>query len=241
MISSCNVLKQIFFSHLEANLISCAPQVHIEEFRLGDEVFTFDILASDITETKPTNISDCFFICEGRVRLLCQNLSSSRLVSAITLEAGEYFGADCLFCTDPLSYRAIAASPARVAQIPYSELNHLLHQTPPLYQHLIKQAQEREYLVFFKRFTHLYSYPSSLLKQVLLPRLVKQKVKAGTLLTDVTPTNTGRFWLRSGQISSRTRADVSITIGDSWGQPDPIPSDWIAQTDLVIYTLILTP
>jgi len=239
--NSFNILKQILFTHPEANLISDLPQAHIQEFQLGHDLSTFNSLVPDNTGTKQTIMSDCFFICEGRVRLLCQNLLSSRLVPAVTLEAGEYFGADSLFCANPLPYRAIAASSGRVARIPYSQLNHLSQQTSPLYQYLHKTAQEREYLIFFKRYTHLYSYPSSVLKQVLLPRLVKQDIKAGTLLADATPANTGRFWLRSGQIGSQTHSEVTISVGDSWGHPTPIPADWVAQTDLIIYKLSLDP
>ncbi|BAY22400.1 cyclic nucleotide-binding protein [Calothrix sp. NIES-2100] len=73
-----------------------------------------------------------------------------------------------------------------------------------------------------------------------LPYLGEIKVPAGSVLTQATPANSGRFFLRSGEIQSQNNpSQPPLLIGDSWGYPQEIPTDWIAQTDVVAYKLPL--
>jgi HlyB family type I secretion system ABC transporter len=73
-----------------------------------------------------------------------------------------------------------------------------------------------------------------------LPYLREIKVPAGSVLAQATPTDSGRFFLRSGEIQSQNNpSQPPLLIGDSWGYPQEIPADWIAQTDLVAYKLPL--
>ncbi len=218
------------------SLVAELSQVRIQTFQMGQELFSFNP-----ADSKPLFMDDsgelaCYLIREGRVRLLCQAASLPRQIPVATLEVGTCFGADPLFCLDPLPYRAIAATSGCVVKISYQELSGLLERFPQLHQYLFQLAQEREYLIFFKRFTSLKSQPSSLLKQM-LPHIVKQEVQAGAALAQVTPAQIGHFWLRSGQISSTTNPDVAVAIGDSWGYPNTTPADWVAQTDLMVYKL----
>lgn len=223
-------------------LSSELQQTDIQEFQLGSELLSFTPFnSSERPLGDRLNDSDCYLVCEGRVRLLCQSLPTQRQVPASTLEVGEAFGVDDLFCATPLPYRAIAASSCRVAKISYQRLRILLEKLPQLQEHLRQMAQQRESLIFFKRFTQLYSRPSSILKQVLLPRLIKQEVQAGQYLAEAMSANVGYFWLRTGQIYSPVNPAMTPVIGDSWGYPNPIPNDWIAQTNLMVYKLMLEP
>ncbi|MBD2356556.1 peptidase domain-containing ABC transporter [Tolypothrix sp. FACHB-123] len=73
-----------------------------------------------------------------------------------------------------------------------------------------------------------------------LPYLKEIKIPAGSVLIQATPANSGRFFLRSGEIQSQNNpSQPPLEIGDSWGYPQEIPADWIAQTDLVAYKLPL--
>ena len=65
--------------------------------------------------------------------------------------------------------------------------------------------------------------------QQLLPHLEERQILAGTNLAEA---SLDRFWLHQGQIQNQ-----SLDIGSSWGYPDSIPDDWVAQTDLSLYHL----
>lgn len=236
------ILKLFQSTQLAHLFTSELQQISIQEFQLGNELLAFTpcSLTEQALGDQPHH-SDSYLICDGRVRLLCQGFPAHRQIPATALEAGDVFGADELFCATPLPYQAIAASFCRIAQIPYQPLRALLERLPQLQEHLAQMAQQREYLIFFRRFTQLRSRPSSTLKQVLLPRLVKHKVPAGQSLAEAIPAETGHFWLRAGQIDSQSNPSTAPKIGESWGYPNPIPTDWVAQTDLMVYKLMLNP
>jgi HlyB family type I secretion system ABC transporter len=71
-----------------------------------------------------------------------------------------------------------------------------------------------------------------------LPYIVEIRVPAGSIISQATPANSGLFWLCSGEIRTQDNpAPAPIPIGESWGNSQEIPSDWIAATDLLIYKL----
>lgn len=199
-----------------------------DEFQLGDELFVYD--PSDLYRQ---NNSDLYLICSGRVRVLCAG--SDREVTASVLEIGETFGADHLFRETLLSYRAIAASSCQIARISLPKLTNLLDHLPQLRAQLFIQVQQREYLIFFKTLPQCRSLPNRQLQQHILSELVEQRVRAGEFLAQAIADDTGYFWLRSGRIQSQGDISQPPRIGDCWGYPEPIPADWIAQTDLLLY------
>jgi ATP-binding cassette subfamily B protein len=67
-----------------------------------------------------------------------------------------------------------------------------------------------------------------------LPYLVATRIPAGEALAQ--SSNEGRFWLHCGQISKGENI-ASPAVGESWGYPNPVPADWIAQTELLVYKL----
>ncbi|MBD2449107.1 hypothetical protein H6G76_18485 [Nostoc sp. FACHB-152] len=79
----------------------------------------------------------------------------------------------------------------------------------------------------FNRYTELRSLNSTTLKQF-LPYIITTKITADSSLA--TPATQRRFWLADGTTTLQL-------IGDSWGYPDEISPDAIAQTDLLVYHL----
>ncbi len=165
-------------------------------------------------------------VCQGRVRLICSG------VPAAVLEVGETWGADQAFCDRPLTYQAIAASSGQIAEISIEQLSPWLQRLPQLQDVIFNAVQARQKLLFLKVLTDLRSQSSHTLKR-LLPYLSKIQVPAGSNLAEVTPTQSGRFWLCQGQI----QAPLVVKPGDFWGYPQPILNDWIATTELLVYQL----
>jgi ATP-binding cassette, subfamily B, bacterial HlyB/CyaB len=211
--------------------------IKITEFQLGDDI----------------PIADFHWVCQGRVRLLCQPPDRSQETTVLLLETDGIFGADSwLFNSGSpaenavLPYRAVAASSVQVAQIPIQQVATLLAQLPQLREEWQQQIHQRDRLIFLKTLTSLRSLSSQQLKQ-LEPHWVERSIAAGTLLSEAIPPSAGRFWLRQGQIrlqpaSASTSDQLSASVplpqmGDSWGYPHPVAPDWMAQTDLRLYQL----
>lgn len=236
--TSSDIFNSFRSAQIADALVSKVQPSTIYEFQLGNELLTY---TSPFTENysgnRPLN-SDCYLIFEGRVRLLCQNIHLQRQISADLLQAGTVLGADHLFNSSPLSYRAVATIPCQIIQIPYEQLIIQLEQFPQLHKYLNLTTQQRERLIFFKQFTQQYSISYRTLKYVILPQLIEQRVNAGEYLFESLST-AGYFWLRAGQILSQSNPAASPSIGTGWGYPETIPEDWIAQTDLTIYKLPL--
>jgi len=208
----------------------------IIDFQLGDGLATYNsapLLGNSVHYEQSQG--NFYIVCQGRVRLLGFDRKQQREVSTLVLEAGETFGTENLFGKEPLLTRAIASSAVQVAQMPITKLETWLEQLPNLREYLHQQAMQRQCLTFFKTSTELRSLPSYQLQQ-LLPYFVETQVKSGQSLVEVASLNNGRFWLRHGQIQSPS-GDSPPTVGQSWGYPQPIPSDWIAQTDSLVYYL----
>lgn len=200
------------------------------------------------------NTSWLYVVCQGRVRLLGVDPTQKRDVSVLVLESGETFGADDLLCncSEPVAEvslakpkaiahsaapKAIAASAGFVARISVQQLQPWLERLPELGQCLRQQAIWRQCLTFFKTSTDLRQLTSHQLRQ-LFPYLIEKRIEQGESLAQLA-SQPGRFWLCSGQIRTQQNAETLPVVGQSWGYPDPTPTDWIAQTDVVVYQLPL--
>ncbi|BAY36589.1 cyclic nucleotide-binding protein [Nostoc sp. NIES-2111] len=231
-------LSDILLSWLPVNselVRNLSPAFEIRDFNLGDELFH---------EAQ----KGCYIICQGKVRLISWNATLQKEVAASLLEFGETYGADELFTDEPLAYRAIAASAGKVAFIPTAKLKQWCDELPQLLDYLSRMTAIRQTLLFFKTAVDVQKVTdkqsrtklsSHTLKEFVL-ELVEVKVSAGSVLYESTPSDAGRFWLRSGEIHSLENSSVPFPIvGNSWGYPEQVPADWIAKTDLVIYKLAI--
>ncbi len=181
-----------------------------------------------------------YLVCQGRIRLLGYDKTKQREVAFQLLTEGDVFGGDLLLDEVTLSYQAIAADRGQLARINLSGLEPYLIKTPELKQALIEVAKQRQQLLFFKTLTSLRMFSSRRL-ELLLPVLKEAKITAGENLERATPAETGRFWLKEGAIGAGENptndADRLPNLGDSWGYPEPIPTNWIADSDLAIYKI----
>ncbi|MEJ1933210.1 peptidase domain-containing ABC transporter, partial [Nostoc sp. NIES-2111] len=231
-------LSDILLSWLPVNselVRNLSPAFEIRDFNLGDELFH---------EAQ----KGCYIICQGKVRLISWNATLQKEVAASLLEFGETYGADELFTDEPLAYRAIAASAGKLAFIPNTKLKQWCDELPQLLDYLSRMTAIRQTQLFFKTAVDVQKVTdkqsrtklsSHTLKEFVLD-LVEVKVRAGSVLSESTPSEAGRFWLRSGEIHSLENSSVPFpTIGNSWGYPEQVPADWIAKTDLVIYKLAI--
>jgi len=182
----------------------------------------------DQPELNPNHL---YLVCQGRVRLLGDNPSQKRQVSAGVLESGESFGADTLVCDRTLPYQVRAVSSGLVARMPETQLKQWVERLPDLQDYLTSTISHRQRLLFLNTNTELADIPSQDLQQ-LLPYLDTEQIRAGEPLIQSTPADAGRFWLRHGDIESQGDEISPPDIGDSWGYPQTIPEDWVAQTDL---------
>ncbi len=216
------LLQQIQpFSAPEQMISSFSQAFDSLEFGLGETLMSLD----------SGHQADCFLVCQGRVRLLGYDASKQREVSIQVLTEGETLGGESLWQGNPLPYRAIAASPVRLARIPLDQLQPWLERFPNLHQTWLAAVQHRQALIFFKTLTVLRSLSSHRLQPILL-HLSEKRIAAGEYLSEATPADTGHFWLRQGKVENSP-----LEIGSSWGHPATIPADWLAQTDLWVYQL----
>ncbi|WP_026087629.1 cysteine peptidase family C39 domain-containing protein [Chlorogloeopsis fritschii PCC 9212] len=201
----------------------------MREFQLGDDLTSY-------TPNRQTEDSNnfLFLVCKGRVRLLGFDTAVGREVSTHLLLAGQTFGGDDLFCSKPLPYRAVAANAGFVAYACLDRLKQWLEELPNLKDYFQQMTDERQALIFFKTVTELRSHTSHTLQQ-LIPYLVKTKVSAGSSLTEATSNLQGRFWLLHGKVSSSSTETQPPIVGESWGDLDFTITDWIAQTNLILY------
>lgn len=221
----------------ETTLVSqLSTAFEIKNFQLGD-VLTVTNLADgsrDAVHTEPID-DNLYLVCQGRVRLLAWDAEEQQEVSIARLETGEIFGCDRLFNPGSGSYRAIAASSGQIAQLPSSKLQLILAESPQFQAYLQQQTQYRQRLIFFKTATGMRSLTPQQQHSIwpyLLPNLLETSIPAGTGLNTLA-TDENRFWLKSGEIEGEPPAKI----GSTWGYPDPIPTPWIAKTDLLVYQL----
>ncbi|MBF2022102.1 MAG: peptidase domain-containing ABC transporter [Hydrococcus sp. C42_A2020_068] len=215
----------------EALISDLCKAFEMVEFELGSSLTISSASRSRHDVQTEDNSQYFYVVCQGQVRLLGFDAQQEREVSAQLLAEGKSFGGDSLFGEMSLPYRAIAASSTQVARIAIAELQPWLKKLPSLSSYWLAETQHRQALIFFKTLTALGSLSSRRLQQ-LLPCLVEKRIAAGESLARATPSDIGRYWLRSGRIRSQP-----LEIGNSWGYPEPISADWVAQTDLLVYQL----
>ncbi|BAY37485.1 peptidase [Nostoc sp. NIES-2111] len=203
----------------------------VREFQLGDELTNYVV---DEADTDSNSV--IYLICQGRVRLLGFNQKLGREISTQLLLAEQTFGADHFFCHQSLPYRAIAASEGFVISITIADLKPWLQRLPQLKNHLQRLTRERQTLVFLKGYTKLHTIKSKKLRE-LLPYLTAKYIPVGSLLSEATPSEKGRFWLASGQVQSISVGSFIPSVGDSWGYPESTLPDGRAQTNLLVYQL----
>lgn len=86
----------------------CAETLKVYNFRLGDEIIACSPSTESVEDLNRSHsynqykFSDLYWICQGRVRLLCSRADRQREVSALLLESNQTFGADRLFLANPL-------------------------------------------------------------------------------------------------------------------------------------------
>jgi ATP-binding cassette subfamily B protein len=220
-------LKEID-SNSDRLLARLSSYLEISEFQLGD--LLGNIVSISQNSNHENDRLNVFFtiICQGKVRLLSLDRQGREVPTGL-LKVGETFGGELLSDREYLSYRAVAAeNEVKIVRIPADILKSELAQSPLLQKHWLLETEKRQSSIFFKTLTALHSLSSHRIQQV-LPYLEKRHVFAQTKLLEA---NLNCFWLYRGTISDR-----SIPIGSFWGYPEPIPDDWVAQTDLVIYHL----
>ena len=237
----CYKIPATIDSAVFSNLISNANFVN---YRLGDEIInTISANSSDLcahfskSGDQATNVNRyLYFVYQGQVRLLCASIKQTRPITAQIVTKGETFGADSCFIRYPLGYRAVAASDVQIAQIPSAIIDTLLETCAPLRQQWTKEAQQRERLIFFRTSTSLGSIPAHQLRPW-VSYLEETRIEAGTDICQVASEETGRFWLKLGEIESLQCPAKPPGIGTSWGYPHKAPTDWIARTRLQLYCL----
>ncbi|BAY11133.1 peptidase domain-containing ABC transporter [Calothrix sp. NIES-2098] len=248
------------------NLVSKFSQAfQLSSFSLGEEISKYTTFTTtDNSVQDEQNKQGLYIVCQGRVRLVGFDLVAQREVPSALLEDGESYGADELFGDRPLGYRAIAASTGAIAFISTDRLQQWFEQLPELPDYLNRNTATRQMLLFFKTAVDLSKHTaanqadeappenpkntkrtasrqtqiSSHTLKEFLPYLVEIKVPAGAVLSQATPVNSGIFWLRSGEIRAQdNQSQPPLAIGESWGCPEEISADWVAETDLLIYKL----
>lgn len=203
-------------------------QVKITKFSKAFEIKEFQL--GEIIATFPS--TDAFYlVCEGQIRLMSFDPQRKREVSVQLLSKGEIFGADELFEPIVLPYRAVAVNSVQVASIAKENLQSWLSTLSDLEKQWQIATQKRQRLIFFKTLTDLRSLTSHQL-QPLFPYLEEKKLEKGTSLEKALSAESGRFWLRQGQIQER-----SLNIGQAWDYPETNLSEWTAQNDVWLYQL----
>ena len=200
---------------------------HLQTFSMGDPIQHLSISDEKTVNTEP-KLESVYLVVEGRVRLLAWDKQLNRQVSVTVVEPGETFGGD-----RDLSYEAIAASDVILASISLAEIQTQIKQIPQLQTYLQTTIKNRQRLLFFKTQTDWRRLSSHRLQE-LLSHCTQHQIKAGTPLISALPTKDSQFWLYQGQIAG---ADNVPQVGESWGEPDPIPPEWIAATELIVYQL----
>ncbi len=222
--------EQINIAPGQDNLLDELSEIfQIVDFQLGDLISSPSDL-SDPQNKEELNSQFLYVICEGRVRLLSVGLSREPQVSIQLLQDGETFGGDFYYCPTSLSYQAIAASKVKIAQVSLNKFQPWLDRFPELEKNWLIATQNRQHLVFFKSLSALCKLPTHQL-QKFCSYLEEKTIAPGEYLARVDG-EAGRFWLRQGKIQNQTSE-----LGLAWGYPEPIPDDWISQTELLTYHL----
>jgi ATP-binding cassette subfamily B protein len=204
------------------------------EFELGD-----DLLNSNSSSTESPHGTQYFYwIIQGQVRLLVFDRDRQRQVSTAKLSEGDCFGGDLLFgkqylaSEEYISYQAKAATTkVKVAKIKLEKLRRWLEKLPHLRNQWGIATQQNHRLFFFKTKTNLSFLPSHRLEP-LIPFIKELIIPSKKSIADITKSQSGRFWLRRGEIEGQ-----SGQVGFSWGYPEETPADLQSKTELLVYYL----
>jgi HlyB family type I secretion system ABC transporter len=220
----------------EALLAAIDRQADLEPMALGDDLWPLG----------DANSLDLWLVCEGRVRLLCED--GAAMVSLRILEAGTWFGSALLQRQTGWDGQticgAIAATEGWLLRLDWAGLQPLLAQSPAWQTHLQSQSQELARLIFFKTQTALGSRThfaqddnspqllngllnSQQLVQ-LLPLCQSVEVPSGQKIAPVLARSGGHYWLRQGTLQDHERRDPGLAIGALL--PQQIPSNYVAAT-----------
>ncbi len=235
-----DILKLLSISQTESSLSTQFNQAFkILDFKLGDRIATYNLTpgSENSVQSEQTGF---YVICQGRVRLLGTEAPQEKEISLMVLEIGDSFGAESLYANIPFLKSAmpaagvaIAASDCQVAWIPISQLQSWWEKLPALQEYLLRSTLWRQSFIFLKTSRNGRRFSFAQLS-FLVPHLVETKIPAGEAIA-LYP-ESGHFWLGSGKIESKASGDNTIPqIGESWGYPDAIPEDWVAQTELIVY------
>ncbi len=209
----------------------------ISYFQLGDEIAKYQEVKLDFHSFEKAEIEhNCYLLTQGKVRLLAVEASPEQEVSAAVLEIGEVFGQDNLFIESGLPYRAIAASTCQIVTIDGAKFKSIIEEFTQLRQQLQQQYQQRQRLIFFKTQTELRELDpqqQQILWSYLLPYIEEIRIPAGVTLAQQFQKSINHFWLHSG----RVQGEKPPIAGSRWGHPDPVPADWKAETELIVYQL----
>ena len=219
----------------------------VYRLQLGESLPQIASSRADPAAGVAAGVAGSYLVCRGQIRLLGQATSGDRVSSIQLLQVGDVFGSDRAFDPAALPYQAIAASEAEVIHLSAETLAAWHTQIPSLPAWLHKQTAMRQTLLFFKTATSLKALPSNQIQE-LLPYLNETKIAAGGLLNQATSSEQAHFWLRQGTIKSEHGRDdpnqngqhpPPPTVGQSWGYPSDMATNWIAATDLVLYELAI--
>lgn len=187
----------------------------------------------------PTATDDLYMVCEGRVRVVCASAAEQRDVSVQLLGPGDLFGHLPSALTvdgEPLSYRAVASSSGRFVQLSRERVEELSRQVPAFRVALTAQAQQRDRLIFFKKFACATGKPPTTTQlQQLLSYIKPVEVEAGERLPSAKAED-GIFWLRAGHLAPVGEPETAIALGEAFGQLQQ-SEGWLAQTAGLVYYL----
>ncbi|MDV3349489.1 peptidase domain-containing ABC transporter [Leptothoe sp. LEGE 181152] len=219
------------------NVASAIPTAFNQAFqictyKIGDEFFAYGEgpQGSPLSHEEGAGL---YIICDGRARIV----SDAEVMGGTpvqSLKRGDTFGVEPILNDHKLTYRVVAAENVEIAWMSLTTFQRWINQLPDLKTYLLSQAQHREKLIFFKTMTSFQGLSSYELDPF-VGACQQQQVPCQQRLVELG--NDSHFWLRSGHIQSSRHGHNPLLPGDSWGYPQPIPTDWVAREALSIYSL----
>ncbi|MBV6623620.1 MAG: peptidase domain-containing ABC transporter [Rivularia sp. (in: Bacteria)] len=200
------------------------------EFELGDEVTKY-YCADDL----PAEGGAVYLLIKGQIRLLAFDASLEKEVSIQLLHPNQVFGGDNIFCTHYQEYRAIASTPGVLFQISVEKLDVWLQRYPALSDYFSQKSQSLQKLIFFKTLTEFRSQNTFNLQKI-LPYFASTEIDAGCSLMASSFCD-GYFWLVSGEIDSISEKNRPPKVGETWGHPQRMQSNFVSRTNLSLFYL----
>ncbi|GAB4531699.1 MAG: hypothetical protein Tsb0014_15440 [Pleurocapsa sp.] len=216
-------------SESEPLIAQLSSLFEIVTLKLGDRISNLYDLSRYQNQEK-LDLQNFYIVCQGKIRLLSFDLARPKQLSIQLLTQGEIFGGDSYYSAATLPYQAIAASDAKIAKIPLSQLQSWLVKLPQLEQKIVETVQARQRYLFFKTLAGFEKIPSHRLKNF-CSYLVEIKIPPEEFLARLNP-KSGRFWLRQGQIQGQ-----DVRPGFTWGYPQDVGIEGVSKTELLLYQL----